>query len=81
MVRLPLKLASIELIVIVSLPPPALIVSELAGVANVTLSAAVDAMVIPAPDASVKVMVSLEAPNVNTRSETTVLSKIGSSPV
>ena len=70
--------ASTLAIVIVSLPVPALIISEPVGFAKVTDSPSVESIVMAAPAASVSVIVSQPPLNVNTRSIAERLSAIGS---
>ena len=72
--------ASTLVIVTVSAPVPALIVSEFVGFANVIDSLSVLAIVMFAPAASTSVIVSAPPVNVKTRSVALRLSMTGSSP-
>ena len=64
-----------------SLPVPALIVSEPVGLANVTLSLSVLLIVMFAPAASVRVIVSAPPVNVKIASAIVPVTVIGSSPI
>jgi len=75
------KAASTEDTVTVSIPVPALMVSVAVGLAKVTDSPSVEAMVQFAPAASVKVIVSPPPVKLNTRSAASMLSVTGSNPV
>ena len=77
----PVKPESIEVMVMVSSPLPALMVMEFVGFANVTLSASDESIVIVAPVASTSEMLSVPPVKSNTRSVAARLSVMGSRPV